>query len=122
MGRKMKIKELVSKLIDSIRRCIVLRYITPVKALFIQTQKLPVLAKRLVRLIQDMQLESHPIFFHVLSNGGSFMYSAILRELYKVRKTVTLDIRGSIFDSAPSPRNLGKAFLAVKNIFGGSGV
>jgi hypothetical protein len=95
-------------------RCIVLRYITPVKALFVQTQKLPVLAERLVRLLKDLQLDSHPIFFHVFSNGGSFMYSYILRELKF--KNIQLDLRGSIFDSCPAPRNLGKAFQAVASI------
>ncbi|OXA51140.1 Transmembrane protein 53 [Folsomia candida] len=104
------------------RGCIVLRYITPVKALFVQTGKLPVLSNRLIHLISDLQLESHPIFFHVFSNGGSFTYASILRELYKMQDKLCLDIRGTIFDSAPTPRNLGKCFGAVSNIFENFGV
>jgi len=103
------------------RGCIVLRYIAPVSAVFIHTSKMPVLANRLVRLLQDLQLDSHPIFFHVFSNGGSFTYSCLLHELYKIhrmRNTMALDIRGTIFDSSPAPRNLGTGFLAVKSIFG----
>lgn len=64
-----------------------------------------------------MQLESHPVIFHVFSNGGSFTYSSVLRELYKMEDKMNLDLRGTIFDSAPTPRNLGKCWNAVSNIF-----
>jgi hypothetical protein len=91
----------------------------------VQPGRLTVLAHRLIRLIQDLQLESNPIFFHVFSNGGSFMYSAVLAELYKLQskyKKAGLDIRGTIFDSAPAPRNLGKCFKAVSSIFDNLGM
>jgi hypothetical protein len=30
-----------------------------------------------VELITDMSLEEHPIFFHVFSNGGAFLYQHV---------------------------------------------
>ena len=35
------------------------------------------LGRRLVELIIDMSLEEHPIFFHVFSNGGAFLYQHV---------------------------------------------
>jgi len=100
------------------RGCIVLRYIAPIKMLFIETSKLPVMAEKLLCLLKDMQLDSHPIFFHVFSNGGAFTYSYILREMSLRPELGQLDIRGTIFDSAPTPRNLWIVFKALVNIFG----
>ena len=39
------------------------------------------IGKRLVELIADMSLEEHPIFFHVFSNGGAFVYQHVSQAL-----------------------------------------
>jgi len=87
-----------------------------VKVLFWDARKLPSVAKRLVSLLQEMQLESHPTFFHIFSNGGGFTYSYVLRELARVESNFKMDIRGTIFDSAPAPRNMQTCFKALSNI------
>ncbi|CAL8103514.1 unnamed protein product [Orchesella dallaii] len=99
------------------RGCIVLRYITPLRYHFIDTRKLPYLAEKIVRLLKDLQLDAHPTFFHVFSNGGAFTYSYILCELASVQDTFKMDIRGTIFDSAPSPRSMQTCFKALVSIF-----
>ncbi|ODN04461.1 Transmembrane protein [Orchesella cincta] len=99
------------------RGCIVLRYITPLRYHFVDTRKLPHLAEKIVRLLKDLQLDAHPTFFHVFSNGGAFTYSYILRELARVQNTFQMDIKGTIFDSAPSPRSMQTCFQALVSIF-----
>jgi len=55
------------------------------------------------------------MFFHMFSNGGGFTYSYMLAELTLQHRQ--FDIRGTIFDSAPAPRELGSYFRALLNIF-----
>ncbi|CAG7733902.1 unnamed protein product [Allacma fusca] len=99
------------------RGCIVLRYTAPLRVIFYDTDKFPVLADRFVRLLKDLQLQSHPIFFHVFSNGGSFLYSYILKEISAQKNPAEFDLRGTIFDSAPVPRNIMSCYRAFINIF-----
>lgn len=103
--------------INLIYRCITLRYITPLRFHFMATTKLPILAHRIVKFIKDLKLDDHPVFFHVFSNGGSNTYSYILRELNNHKNSVSLDIRGTIFDSAPCPRRLLTSYNALISIF-----
>lgn len=66
--------------------------------------------------MQGLKLDDHPVFFHVFSNGGAYTYSYILRELEKSQKPL-LDIKGTIFDSAPCPRQLKASYKAMLSIF-----
>lgn len=38
---------------------------------------MPYIGKRLLQVIADKRLDEHPIFFHVFSNGGAFLYQHI---------------------------------------------
>jgi hypothetical protein len=44
------------------------------------------LGRRLVELITDMSLEEHPIFFHVFSNGGAFLYQHVSQTMQMCSK------------------------------------
>ena len=38
---------------------------------------MPYIGKRLVQVIMDKNLGEHPIFFHIFSNGGAFLYEYV---------------------------------------------
>lgn len=38
---------------------------------------MPYIGKRLIQVITDKSLDQHPIFFHVFSNGGAFLYQHV---------------------------------------------
>lgn len=59
------------------RSCITLRYTAPVECLFWRRDKMPYIGKRLLQVITDKRLDEHPIFFHVFSNGGAFLYQHV---------------------------------------------
>lgn len=101
----------------NLSRCITVRYITPLRYHFIETRKLPLLARNILKQLDDLQLSSHPIFFHVFSNGGAHTYSYLLKELTTASYNVPLDIKGTVFDSAPCPRKLQTSYRAMLSIF-----
>jgi hypothetical protein len=80
------------------------------------THMLPLIAKGLIDALKEKELHNHPIFFHVMSNGGAYTYSYILRELQI--QGLKVDLRGTIYDSCPTPMNLSKYFQATVNIGG----
>lgn len=57
--------------------CITLRYTAPVDCLFLRRDKMPYIGKRLVQVLLDKSLGEHPIFFHIFSNGGAFLYEYV---------------------------------------------
>lgn len=57
--------------------CITLRYTAPVECLFWRWDRMPNIGKQLVQVISDRSLDEHPIFFHVFSNGGAFLYQHV---------------------------------------------
>ncbi|XP_064476280.1 uncharacterized protein LOC135390516 [Ornithodoros turicata] len=64
--------------------CITVKYIAPPKYFFQPKLSGSVLedhAFTLVNLIEDLKLEEHPLFFHVFSNGGAFVYSLMSRQI-----------------------------------------
>ncbi|KAL6257192.1 hypothetical protein P5V15_012121 [Pogonomyrmex californicus] len=99
------------------KSCITLRYTAPVECLFWRRDKMPYIGKRLLQVITDKQLDEHPIFFHVFSNGGAFLYQHI--SLAMQRANTPFKVRGVIFDSAPGERRLTALFKAISAIIGG---
>ncbi|KAG5307453.1 TMM53 protein, partial [Acromyrmex insinuator] len=99
------------------KSCITLRYTAPVEYLFWRRDKMPYIGKRLLQVITDERLDEHPIFFHVFSNGGAFLYQHI--SLAMQRANTPFKIRGVIFDSAPGERRLTALFKAISAIIGG---
>ncbi|XP_063234373.1 transmembrane protein 53 [Bacillus rossius redtenbacheri] len=99
------------------RGCITVRYTAPVECLFWRRSHMRVLGRRLVELISDMSLEEHPIFFHVFSNGGAFLYQHVSQAMQSQDKP--LKVKGCIFDSAPGERRVSSLFRAIAAIVGG---
>ncbi|XP_077255914.1 transmembrane protein 53 isoform X2 [Temnothorax americanus] len=99
------------------KSCITLRYTAPVECLFWRRDKMPYIGKRLLRVITDKRLDEHPIFFHVFSNGGAFLYQHV--SLAMQMANTPFKVRGVIFDSAPGERRLTALFKAISAIIGG---
>ncbi|KAM7309375.1 transmembrane protein 53-A-like [Ixodes scapularis] len=83
--------------------CITIRYIAPVKHLFHRKCDgvLEEHAYTLLSLLEDFKLEDHPLFFHVFSNGGAFVYLLMSRQ-FRDRVDIMSKIRGVVFDSGPA--------------------
>ena len=97
--------------------CITLRYTAPVECLFWRRDKMPYIGKRLIQVITDKSLDQYPIFFHVFSNGGAFLYQHV--SLAMQQANTPLKVKGVIFDSAPGERRLTALFKAISAIIGG---
>ncbi|XP_070155637.1 transmembrane protein 53 [Polyergus mexicanus] len=99
------------------KSCITLRYTAPVECLFWRRDKMPYIGKRLLQVITDKRLNEHPIFFHVFSNGGAFLYQHVSLAMQKAN--TLFKIKGVIFDSAPGERRITALFKAISAIIGG---
>ncbi|XP_069126972.1 transmembrane protein 53-like [Argopecten irradians] len=95
-------------------RCITIRYIPPREITFFKPHLLHGIGVRVLDLIGDFNLEESPVFFHIFSNNGAFVYSEISRILHSKegRKFSKLKVKGLIVDSAPGKRRLIKAAQA----------
>lgn len=74
------------------------------------------IGEKILKLIYDMNFDSHPIIFHVFSNGGAFLYQHIVLAMENQKKT--LQIKGMIFDSAPGERRIVGLYRAIAVIYG----
>ncbi|XP_076353033.1 transmembrane protein 53 [Tachypleus tridentatus] len=94
--------------------CITVRYIPPVHCVIsISDHKtLYQHALKLISFVEDIGLDKHPVFFHVFSNAGTMMYG-IMSDLLQKTKTVSLQVQGCIYDSAPAKLSF---FGIAKNI------
>ncbi|XP_043277623.1 transmembrane protein 53 [Venturia canescens] len=99
------------------KSCITLRYTAPVECLFWRWDRMPNIGKRLVQVISDRSLDEHPIFFHVFSNGGAFLYQHV--SLAMQQAGTPIKVKGVIFDSAPGERRVTALFKAISAIIGG---
>lgn len=59
------------------RRCITLRCTAPLACLFLRRSKMRAMGRRLLDELMDLHLNEHPIFFHVFSNGGAYLYKHV---------------------------------------------
>lgn len=71
---------------------------------------------KILKLIYDMNFDSHPIIFHVFSNGGAYLYQHISIAMKNSDQPV--QVRGMIFDSAPGERRILGLYRALKVILG----
>lgn len=98
-----------------------MRYTAPVENLFWKRSEMKLLGEKVLKLIFDMNFEEHPIFFHMFSNGGTYMYMNILRAMKNSKHRGhrrELNICGSIFDSAPGQRRFSSLYRAISAIYG----
>ena len=68
-----------------------------------------------MELIFDLSLEENPIFFHIFSNGGCFVYRYITEFMHsddQPSESSMIQVKGCVFDSCPSPRQAGIAAKA----------
>ncbi|XP_034944434.1 transmembrane protein 53 [Chelonus insularis] len=96
---------------------ITLRYIAPVECLFWRRDKLPLIGRRLLQVISDKNLNQHPIFFHIFSNGGALLYQHISLAMEQMK--CDIKVKGVIFDSAPGERRVTSLYKAISAIVGG---
>ncbi|XP_018565393.1 transmembrane protein 53 [Anoplophora glabripennis] len=97
---------------------ITLRYTAPVKCLFLKRYQMITIGEKLVKLLIDLNFDSHPIIIHCFSNGGAFLYQNFSLALEKCPKPIP--IKGVIFDSAPGKRRILSLFRAISAILGGN--
>jgi len=105
-------------------RCISIRYTAPIDVTYFQPHELRIISKKLLDLIPDYSLEENPVFFHVFSNNGSFVYSQISDILLsgEHKKYNCLKVKGCIIDSAPGKRRITKAAYAFALASGKTGL
>ncbi len=77
------------------------------------------IAVKILELIVDLNLEDNPIFFHVFSNSGGYIYRYITYILTTDPQFGILQVRGCVTDSAPSQRRIlvaAKALMATMRV------
>lgn len=98
------------------RGLITVRYTAPVETLFWKRTAMKPIGEKILKLIHDMNFDSHPLIFHIFSNGGAYLYQHISLAIRKNKNPI--QIRGMIFDSAPGERRMLGLFRAVTAIYG----
>ncbi|XP_016977190.1 transmembrane protein 53 [Drosophila rhopaloa] len=95
---------------------ITVRYTAPVDTLFWKRTEMVPIGEKILKLIQDMNFDSHPLIFHIFSNGGAYLYQHINLAVIKYKSP--LQVRGVIFDSAPGERRMLGLYRAITAIYG----
>lgn len=49
------------------------------------------IGEKILQLIFDMNFDSHPLIFHVFSNGGAYLYQHISLAVQKSKKPVQVN-------------------------------
>lgn len=103
-------------------RLITVRYTAPIDSLFWKRTDMKLLGEKVLKLLYDMNFENNPIFVHLFSNGGAYMYMNILLALKNSSSSRHqqrhLNICGSIYDSAPGHRRFSSLYRALSAIYG----
>ncbi|XP_030377077.1 transmembrane protein 53 [Scaptodrosophila lebanonensis] len=98
------------------RGLITVRYTAPVDTLFWKRSEMVPIGEKILKLIQDMNFDAHPLIFHIFSNGGAYLYQHINLAMHKHNSP--LQVRGVIFDSAPGERRMLGLYRAITAIYG----
>ncbi|KAM8715391.1 hypothetical protein ACLKA7_002443 [Drosophila subpalustris] len=98
------------------RGLITVRYTAPVDTLFWKRSEMIPIGEKILKLIQDMNFDAHPLIFHIFSNGGAYLYQHINLAVRKHKSP--LQVRGVIFDSAPGERRVLGLYRAITAIYG----
>lgn len=67
---------------------------------------MPYIGKRLLQVITDKRLDEHPIFFHVFSNGGAFLYQHISLAMQRANTPFKVDGSAQRKSLRASPREI----------------
>lgn len=73
---------------------IVIRYSAPVANVFWDKTGMIRTAEGINKFIRDAKLEEHPVFLHIFSNGGAFLYEHISL-LFRTGET-PIDVKGDL--------------------------
>lgn len=98
------------------RGLITVRYTAPVDTLFWKRTAMIPIGEKILKLMYDMNFDSHPVIVHIFSNGGAYLYQHISLAMRKHKTPI--QIRGMIFDSAPGERRILGLYRAVTAIYG----
>lgn len=100
--------------IYSEKGCVTLRCTAPLHCLFLRRSKMRHLGERLLDELMDLNLNEHPIFFHVFSNGGAYLFKHVALAMQE--RAAPIKVLGVIWDSAPGERRFRSMYLALKAI------
>lgn len=82
-------------------RLITVRYTAPVENLFFKREAMKPIGDKIVKLIYDMNFDTHPLIFHVFSNGGAYLYQHIWLAFRQYSPTVQVRICNRSFTTIP---------------------
>ena len=86
--------------------CITIRYTASTDTILYRPTMLKPAANKLLELLIDLNLEGNPLFVHVFSKGGAYIYSYLTELVHRDKKYWHIKIKGSIFDSGPAKYKL----------------
>lgn len=87
VGCQHKYLQKYSKIYDD-KGFITIRYSPAVSHIFWDTSALIDSAEKIVKFMHDMKLEEHPLFIHVFSNGGAFLFEHVSLKLRSGQKPI----------------------------------
>lgn len=94
-----------SEMYDS-KSCITIRYTASTDTILYHPTTLKPAATKLLELLIDLNLEGNPLFVHVFSKGGAYVYRYLTELVHRDKKYWHIKIMGSIFDSGPAKYRL----------------
>lgn len=100
--------------IYSEKGCVTLRCAAPLEFMFLRRGKMRALGRRVLDDIMDLNLNEHPIFFHVFSNGGAYLYKHVALAMQE--RAAPVKVLGVIWDSSPGVGCFRSMYLAFKAI------
>lgn len=65
--------------------------------MFLKRYQMVSIGEKLVKLLYDLNFDSHPIIVHVFSNGGAFLYQNFSLALDKNPKELPVSYYNSVF-------------------------
>jgi len=73
-------------------------------------------ATKLLELLIDLNLEGNPIFVHIFSKGGAYVYRYLTELVHCDKKYWHIKIMGTIFDSGPAKYRLLNEFKEAMSL------
>ena len=96
-------------------RCTTVRYSTTVRSAISSKPRQREVAKRLLEVLVEMNLTENPVLFHIFSNGGCTLYSAMREELKENSRFEDIEKLGVVYDSAPGKVKMKTVVAATFN-------
>ncbi|XP_071495175.1 transmembrane protein 53-like [Diadema antillarum] len=96
---------------------ITIRYIAKTDYIFSSKQNMRAVSVKVLESLFELDLQENPVFFHVFSNAGGYVYRGITDILCgpSPGQFAQLQVRGVVFDSSPSRPTMMTAFRAISS-------